>query len=116
MAKEQRASKRVPIKFKVDWKSEGTFLFENATNISEHGIFIQTKKTLSPGTILTLHFNLPDTNEKIAVEGEVAWVNEASKEDEQVQGMGVRFTRLSDVDRDTILALIKRIAVLESAS
>lgn len=112
---EQRASKRVPLALKVDWRSEGTFLFENATNISEHGIFIETPSPMKIGTVLDLEFSLPDSKAKIKTTGEVAWINPVrSKTQENLNpGMGIRFLNLSEVDRETILTLVKKIAVLD---
>ncbi len=97
---------------RVDWKCEGHFLFENATNISEHGIFVEINKPLPPGTLLNLEFSLPDSKEKIKAMGEVIWVN--SLKGDSNPGMGVRFVNLNDIDRETILTLIKKIAVLHT--
>ncbi|MCB0307830.1 MAG: TIGR02266 family protein [Bdellovibrionales bacterium] len=111
---EKRKHRRVPVKFKVDWKSEGTFLFEKATNISEHGIFIETQEPMPPGTMIDLQFTIPDKPKKIVVLGKVAWVNpvRATSDSNYNPGMGIRFENLKEIDRDTILSLIKRIAVL----
>lgn len=112
--KEQRTSSRVPMKLQVDCKSEGHFLFEKATNISEHGVFIHTNKPMKPGTIVELQFALPESKEKIKVRGEVMWVNPYREQQDQNYnpGMGVRFENLNELDRETLLNAIKRIAVL----
>lgn len=112
--KEQRVSNRVPVKLQVDYKSEGNFLFENATNISEHGVFIHTNKPLEPGTVVELLFTLPESKEKLKVRGEVMWVNPFRKEQEKNYnpGMGVRFESLNELDKETLVNAIKRIAVL----
>jgi len=111
---EQRTSTRVPVKLQVDWKSEGHFLFENASNISEHGIFIETLHPMKIGTRLELQFSVPHVSRKIEVLGEVTWINPHRKDDDENlnPGMGVRFLNLSELDRETILSLIKRVAVL----
>ena len=111
---EQRRVRRVPVKLKVDWQAEGNFLFENATNISEHGIFIETDKPMEPGTVIDLQFNLPDDPNKIEVRGEVAWTNPLRpvSEDNHNPGMGIRFVNLKEIDKEIILSVIKRIAVL----
>lgn len=112
--KDKRTTKRVPVSLQVDYMYEGNFLFENATNISEHGIFIETKKPKQPGTSVRLHFQLPDSEKKIEVLGEVIWVNpyKAGADKEYNPGMGIKFMNLKEVDRDKILSLVKRIAVL----
>jgi type IV pilus assembly protein PilZ len=112
--KEKRRAQRVPLSLKVDWRSEGNFLFENATNISEHGIFIETKKLMDPGTRINLEFTLPDSAQKMEILGEVIWTNPVRPESDQNHnpGMGIRFLNLRDIDRETILSLVKRLAVL----
>ncbi len=111
---EKRSSRRIPLTLKVDWKAEGTFLYENATNISEHGIFVETNEPMEPGTMIDLQFTLPDSKQKIQVLGEVAWANplRPAKKDNYNPGMGIRFVNLKELDKETILSLIKRIAVL----
>ena len=56
---ERRESPRVPVDIRVDYKSEDTFLFASITNISEMGIFIETRTPLPKGTQLNLEFELP---------------------------------------------------------
>ncbi len=111
---DQRISRRVPIKVKVDWKAEGNFLFENATNISEHGIFIETDQPMEPGTMIDLQFALPETSKKVVVLGEVIWTNPLRRDQKANlnPGMGIRFVNLKEIDKETILSLVKRIAVL----
>ncbi|MCB0325996.1 MAG: TIGR02266 family protein [Bdellovibrionales bacterium] len=114
MSKEQRSVKRVPLQIKVDYKSEGNFLFENATNISEHGIFIETDQPLDPGTVLQLQFTLPETRKTLKVMGKVKWINpfRENAQENYNPGMGVQFESLGEVDREILLNAIKRIAVL----
>lgn len=111
---EKRGSQRVPVKLKVDWKSAGNFLFEHATNISEQGIFIETESPMEPGTAIDLQFQLPEASKKIEVRGEVTWVNPVRPvgSENYNPGMGIRFTDLKEGDKDKILSLVKRIAVL----
>ena len=111
---EQRGAQRVHVKLKVDWQCEGNFLFENATNISEHGIFIQTEKPMAAGTMIDLQFKIPHSPKQIEVLGEVIWINPVRTDASANYnpGMGIRFVNLKEIDRDTILSLIKRIAVL----
>jgi len=112
--KEKRTSQRVPVKLKVDYRATGNFLFENATNISEQGIFVETDAPLDTGTMIDLQFQLPDSQKKIEVLGEVTWTNprRPNPEENHNPGMGIRFVNLSELDKETILSLIKRIAVL----
>lgn len=114
MSKEQRTSNRVPVKLQVDCSSEGHFLFEKATNISEHGVFIHTDKPMKQGTLIELQFTLPDAEDKLKVLGMVMWINPVRKDEEKNYnpGMGVRFENLNEINKEILLNAIKRIAVL----
>ncbi len=111
---ERRTTRRAGLKLKVDYEYEGNFLFENATNISEHGIFIETEEPQQPGTSVKLQFELPQTKKKIEVKGKVIWINPAKPgaDEDYNPGMGIKFLNLNESDRDTIISLVKRIAVL----
>jgi type IV pilus assembly protein PilZ len=114
MGSEKRKTKRVDLMLKVDCQYEGNFLFENATNISEHGIFIETREPKLPGTMINLRFQLPEGEKRIDVLGEVIWVNpyRPGSGKDYNPGMGIRFVNLNEIDKDKILTLVKRIAVL----
>ncbi|HMQ09928.1 MAG TPA: TIGR02266 family protein [Oligoflexia bacterium] len=115
---DQRESKRVPVEFKVDFLKEGNFLFENATNISEHGIFLETDQPMELGTVVHLKFTLPDSGVEIEARAEVMWINPVKENAKKNYhpGMGLKFVQLSDLDRQSILAVIKKLALLESMS
>lgn len=107
---EKRQSKRVPLKLKVDYQYAGNFLFEHASDISQHGIFIETREPLKMGTDVTLQFNLPDEARTLDVAGKVVWVNPSGNS--KNPGMGIQFHSLSDLDKETITSLVRRLAVL----
>jgi uncharacterized protein (TIGR02266 family) len=113
-SKEQRGTQRVPIKLKVDCQYEGNFLFENAINISEHGIFIETREPMPAGTMIDLQFKLDEGDRAVEVLGEVIWINPVRPEGEKNHnpGMGIRFVNMKEIDKERVLSLIKRIAVL----
>ncbi len=108
---EKRKATRVPLKLQVDCQFAGNFLFEYATDISQHGIFIQSEKPLAPGSEVTLQFTLPEGQQTIEVAGKVIWVNKKT-ESSRNPGMGVQFTRINDIDKETITSLVRRLAVL----
>lgn len=113
---ELRISKRIPAEFKVDFKKEGNFLFENATNISEHGIFVETTTPMELGTIVDLKFVLPESDSEIQAHAEVMWINpvKEGQNESYHPGMGLKFVKLSDLDRQTILAIVKKLAVIDN--
>ena len=108
---EKRQSKRIPFKLKVDCQYQGNFLFEYATDISQHGIFIETREPLKVGTQVALQFTLPDEKKTMEVVGKVMWTNPATSGSKN-PGMGIEFNGLSDIDKETITTLVRRLAVL----
>lgn len=109
-AYDKRRAPRIPIQLKVDVESPNNhYLFEYSTNLSQNGIFIQTTDPEEPGTLVNIQFSLPD-NHIIRTRGEVIWVNGLDEEDEP--GMGIKFIGISDEDRDSILAALKKLAIL----
>jgi uncharacterized protein (TIGR02266 family) len=111
MKSEKRQSKRVPLKLKVDYHYEGNFLYEYATDISHNGIFIESKDPLPIGTQVTLQFSVPEQKKPMELSGTVMWVNSKDANTKN-PGMGVQFNTISDLDKDTITSLIRRLAVL----
>ena len=90
--RERRRSVRTQKKFEVQYWIEGQAEHATISDISQHGIFIDTINPLDPGTILSFSFRLTDDPLSKPVEGngKVAWVQPAL-------GMGVDFQNLSPV-------------------
>jgi uncharacterized protein (TIGR02266 family) len=108
---DKRKFARIPIQLKVDVESPNShYLFEYSTNLSQNGIFIQTMEPELPGTLIILQFSLPN-NHVIRTRGEVMWVNSVDAEEDE-PGMGIKFLGISNEDRDSILAALKKVAIL----
>lgn len=108
---EKRKFARIPIQLKVDVESPSShYLFEYSTNLSQNGIFIQTTEPERPGTLIILQFSLPN-NHVIRTRGEVMWMNSVESEEDE-PGMGIKFLGISNEDRDSILAALKKVAIL----
>ncbi len=110
---EQRKTKRVPIRLRVDYQCKDNYLFEYSSNLSEHGIFITTANPLQPGTKLELQFSINEGKDEIHTTGEVIWVNKPTHDSSSNAGMGVRFLDIDDDSQEKLKNLIKRIAVLK---
>lgn len=113
-AAERRLAERVLVDCEVDYGSDETFLFAQATNISSLGIFLQTREPEPEGTRLNLRFTLSPQELPLEVEGVVRWVNPFRPGDFNNinPGMGIEFTSLTDTQRDQIVDLIRLIAYL----
>jgi uncharacterized protein (TIGR02266 family) len=104
---EGRSKKRVSVDHAVrvrceDWDS---FQTEYAGNISEGGIFVQTKKPLSPGTIFSLELSV--AGENFLAKAQVIWTKEFSDESRH-SGMGARFVEMSDESEEILHKWIKQ--------
>lgn len=110
----QRAAERVEVDIQVDCRDEGNFLFASIRNLSELGIFVETRAPAPPGTRLKIDFVLPISGAKISASGVVVWTNAYREGQENLNpGMGIRFLDLNDTSRQKICDLIRRIAYLE---
>ncbi len=113
---DRRRYARYPVtSFRVDYSDGENFLYAPIDNISEMGIFIRTDTLLPEGTRLSLSFALEGGTEKLALEGEVAWLSRPRSQDTArgPAGMGVRFIRLSAEQRESIVDLVRALAYLQ---
>jgi uncharacterized protein (TIGR02266 family) len=92
-----RASERYDLEVKVDLESDHNFYTGLTQNISAGGLFIATHHLRRIGDRITLKFQLPGTDQAVAVETEVRWIRENSslQRVDGATGMGVRFINLS---------------------
>lgn len=67
-------------------------------NISEGGMFIQTRKPLAVGTDTILSFTMPKSNVPINVKGEVMWIDQ--------NGMGVKFKQVDELTKGKIKSVL----------
>jgi uncharacterized protein (TIGR02266 family) len=92
-----RASERYDLEVKVDLESDHNFYTGLTQNISAGGLFIATHHLRRIGDRITLKFQMPGTDQTLAVETEVRWIRENSslQRVDGATGMGVRFINLS---------------------
>ena len=105
---EKRQDPRTFIKIKIDYETDGAYLYDYSRDLSEGGIFIQTSKPLKLGERIILRFILPEVLEKVETTGEVAWVNLPGTEG-LTPGMGVRFVDLTPAKIAMIEDVIRKI-------
>ena len=107
---ERRSHDRFPVVWSVDCSTDDTFLFASITNISEMGIFIQTKEPVALGTEMLLSFS-PPGHPPFNLRGTVTWINAYRENgDNPNPGMGVRFLELGAEERERIVEVIHTIA------
>jgi len=90
--RENRRSVRVEKKLEIHYWTDGVHEQGTISDISQHGIFIDTSNPLDAGTILSFSFRLNDDPLSKPVEGngKVTW-------SQPVLGMGIEFQNLSPV-------------------
>lgn len=109
--KETRLSPRTRIEAQIVFKiptqkGKDKFLTLQSENISEGGVFLKSttrKIPFSVGTVVDLHFSLPNQRMLIRAKGRVIWTTEGWKEDsEGLNGLGIQFVDMKDEFREVI--------------
>ena len=112
MAKaDRRSSVRVPVKYEINFINEDDYLISYSKDISADGMFISTNNAPAVGERTTLTFTIGEL-EQITIDAKVIWVNDSESSEDP--GMGVQFIRPPKSLKETILSVVKRVAVLES--
>ncbi|MGM0556484.1 MAG: PilZ domain-containing protein [Myxococcota bacterium] len=97
---ERRDSARHEVKVGVTMTSDSNLYVGFTDNISEGGLFVATHELLDIGEHVTLEFELPETEEKLRVDGEVRWHRMAARLDDDIfPGFGVKFLELGDKEQ-----------------
>lgn len=102
---ERRRSDRAHLTVRVDYSTIDELFSEFTRDINEGGLFIETEKPRPAGTEVSLHFNLPGSDESVKTTGIVVRVSDGSEGD--VPGMGIEFEELPPEARGRINQLIR---------
>jgi uncharacterized protein (TIGR02266 family) len=83
-------------------------LSDYSIDISSGGVFIEANRILPEGTVLTVRFNLPNSDVIIYTHARVAWVNDPDniKKSSLPPGMGIQF--LSTGNHHTIRSFLEK--------
>ena len=104
-ASERRRSDRAELIVRVDYSTVDELFSEFTRDINEGGLFIETETPRSTGTIVSMQFMLPGSDEPICTAGRV--VRTSLGGDGGPPGMGVEFDELCAEDSDRIDELIR---------
>jgi hypothetical protein len=101
MTAERRRSVRIEKFLEVKYWTNRYSVEAHTADISEHGVFFDTRSPLEPGTILAFSIRLSDepSDAPVLGTGRVVWA-------EPMMGMGIDFLEVSPEDRDRIKELI----------
>ena len=97
MADERRRSVRIEKFLEVKYWTNRHSVSAHTADISEHGVFIDTRSPLAPGTVIALSIHLSDdpSDAPVMGTGTVIWTD-------PMMGMGIDFLEVSPEDRDRI--------------
>jgi uncharacterized protein (TIGR02266 family) len=107
---DRRSNQRVPGKYEINFINEGDYLISFSKDISVDGMFIRTDNPPPVGETTQLTFSIGDI-EQISVDAKIVWVNDSESSGDP--GMGVQFINPPARLKDTILSIVKRVAVLQ---
>ena len=105
----KRRAARLHHDIPVAYRSVGSFLSDWATNISQGGLFINTRKPLPVGTAVKILVQLPGTSFPYQLGGRVTRVTQFDNKANMVPGMGVEFTDVDEPKRREIEAFVARL-------
>ncbi|UCG04855.1 MAG: PilZ domain-containing protein [Desulfobacterales bacterium] len=93
-----RANPRKPCLIKVACRIQNSSFNSHIIDISTVGVFIETNTNFSVGQKIALKFNIPNQQHPIQLNGVIAWNG--------LQGIGVKFSSLTDFQKKTIQAFV----------
>ena len=108
-AENKRRAKRLHHEIPVAYRSVGSFLTDWATNISQGGLFINTRKPLPVGTEVKVLVQLPGASFPCQLAGRVTRVTAYDNHANMVPGMGVEFTDVDDAKLRELEAFVERL-------
>jgi uncharacterized protein (TIGR02266 family) len=109
LADNKRKTARLHHEIPVAYRSVGSFLTDWATNISQGGLFINTRKPLAVGTTVKVLIQLPGAAFPFELAGRVTRVTQYDNHANMVPGMGIEFTDVDAEKRRDIEAFVERL-------
>jgi S-adenosyl-L-methionine hydrolase (adenosine-forming) len=105
----KRRANRLHHELPVAYRTVGSFLTDWATNISQGGLFINTRKPLPVGTVVKLIIQLPSAEFPFDITGRVTRVTEFDNHANMVPGMGIEFTDIDPGKREKIEVFVEQL-------
>ena len=99
---DRRRASRKELIGRADYSTIDEIFSEFTRDINEGGLFIETDDPCAVDPMVSLSFDLPNSDEPIQVSGRVVWV----EEDDQ-PGMGIEFEVLSPESSTRIDAIVR---------
>ena len=100
---------RVPVRFDVEWRREGSADRGTCLNLGRGGMFIATDHPAEPGTEVMVHFTPPGLSKPLSLFARVEWMYGERRGPEAVTGMGVQFLDPKPSEAALIGAVVDRL-------
>jgi type IV pilus assembly protein PilZ len=104
---ERRKSERVDVLVRVDYQTVDELFSDFARNINEGGLFVETERPAEVGTLVSLQFRIPGSEDPVMSRGRVVRVS--AGDDDASPGMGIEFEHLDDTARSRIDELVRKL-------
>lgn len=108
-SEKKRRSARLHHEIPVAYRTVGAFLSDWATDISQGGLFINTRNPLPVGTSVKILIQLPGASFPYHLEGRVTRVSPFGNTVNVVPGMGIEFTGVDEPRRRELEAFVSRL-------
>ncbi len=105
----KRQSTRLHHEIPVAYRSVGSFLTDWATNISQGGLFINTRKPLAVGSEVKIIIQLPGAAFPFDITGRVTRIEGLGNKANAAPGMAVEFTELDRTKREKIETFVQKL-------
>ena len=105
----KRRARRLQHELPVAYRTVGSFLTDWATDISQGGMFINTRKPLPVGTEVKILLQLPTVEAPLGLSGRVTRVSGHGGGAGDVSGMGIQFTDVDPSRREQLEQIVKRL-------
>jgi len=105
---DKRQYDRMCISLPVFIETSNGFLEGEIENISVGGAFIECANSLNIGEIIYIAIvKIPELHRHLLAKAQLIWKNNAGcNNGEMSQGLGVKFTKIDEVDQEVILTLV----------
>ena len=105
----RRRAARLEHELPVTYRTVGSFLSDWATDISQRGLFINTRNPLPVGTEVKLIIQIPGAAFPYDMVGRVARIVTLDSEEGAASGMGIEFVDLDGAKREHIQAFVEQL-------
>lgn len=108
--RDQREHPRHEVQIRVDWSTGRMFVTDEATNVSESGVFVKSETGLKPDSDVEMVLWLPG-RPPIRATGHVMWSQDArAVPTGTMPGGGLRFTEMHSADRAMLREYLDELA------